>query len=269
MIVADEHTDGFEISVDEGAYLVEHLDLHGLLPEVLALYNPMTGPDLAAAWKQLQHNRLTERGILTTDGALPDVTTLMHTIAYAEETLCLRIIPLRQPNTMLRVAIATRFNRFVVASRTRDILLVQRVPAADWLTATTSVLAVLLGDTPPAPLSDLIQLTAADAARIAETPPGKATDRLVDYGLTPLDAAILNACSQPDVATEITAARRVDNLTRRTKTAISLLDTNEYGRVLAWPHLGPDRQTHLTYAPISPLRLDAALRALLATLDNR
>ena len=265
----DEHTttDGFEISVDEAAYLVEHLDLNGLLPEVLALYNPMTGPDLAPAWKNLQRTRLTERGILTAEGALPEITDLVRAIAHAHETLCIRIIPLHQPNTMLRVAIANRFDQYVVASRTRDIVLVQRVPAADWLSATTAVLAALLGDIPPAPLSDLIQLTSSQAARIADTPPGQVADQLVDHGVTPHDAAILNASSSPDVATEITAARRVDNVTRRTKTSVSLLDTDAHGRVLAWLHTGPDHQTHQTYAPMAPHRFDAALRALLATLD--
>lgn len=262
-------TDGFEISVDEGAYLVEHLDLSGRLPEVLALYVPMTGPDLAEPWEQLQRDRLTERGFLTSNGTLPEVASLVRTIAHAEETLAIRIIPLHEPNTMLRVAIATRFGQYVVASRTRHILLVQRVPAADWLTATTAVLAVNLGALEPAPLSDLIQLTAAEAARIADTTPGHATDRLIEHGLTPHDAAILNASSKPDVVTEITALRRVDDVTRRTKTAVSLLDTETYGRVLAWPHVGIDRKTHLTYAPMSNQRLDGALRALWASLDDR
>ncbi|MEY8019008.1 ESX secretion-associated protein EspG [Mycobacterium servetii] len=151
MMANDTTTDGFEISVDEGAYLVEHLDLSGRLPEVLALYNPMTGPDLAEPWKQLQRDRLTERGILTANGTLPEVTSLVRTIAHAEETLAIRIIPLHEPNTMLRVAIASRFGQYVVASRTRHIFLVQQVPAADWLTATTAVLAVNLGTIEPAP----------------------------------------------------------------------------------------------------------------------
>ena len=64
--------DGFEISVDEAAYLVEYLDLIGLLPEVLAVYNPMTSAELVDGWKAHQHQRLTERGILTSTGALED-----------------------------------------------------------------------------------------------------------------------------------------------------------------------------------------------------
>ncbi|MEY8019007.1 ESX secretion-associated protein EspG [Mycobacterium servetii] len=114
-----------------------------------------------------------------------------------------------------------------------------------------------------------MQLTAAEAARIADTAPGHATDRLIEHGLDAHDAAILNASSKPDVVTEITAMRRVDDVTRRTKTAVSLLDTENYGRVLAWPHVGVDRQTHLTYAPMSNQRLDGALRALWGSLDDR
>jgi hypothetical protein len=273
MIAADDEdattTDGFEVSVDEGAYLIEHLDLTGLLPEVLALYNPMTGPDLADTWKTLQRDRLTQRGILAHGGVLPEVATLIRTIAHADETVAIRVIPLHQPDTMLRVAIATHFDRFVTASRSRDILLVQRVPASDWVTATTAVIAAVLGATAPAPLSEPVQLTAAEAARIAAYPPGQVSDLLTDHGLTPSDAAILNAASSPDVATELTALRRVDGVTRRTKTAVSLLDTEKYGRIIAWPQYGPDHQQRLTYAPMSTQRLDSALNALLATLDSR
>ena len=39
---------GFEISVDEAAYLIDRVDLGGPLPEVLALYNPMTNPEVIA-----------------------------------------------------------------------------------------------------------------------------------------------------------------------------------------------------------------------------
>lgn len=264
----DTTTDGFEVSVDEGSYLVEHLDLSGRLPEVLALYNPMTGPDLADAWKDLQRNRLTERGIITPAGVVPEVTTMMRTIAEAEETLAIRIIPLQEPNLMLRVAIATLHDRFVAASRTRDIVLVQMVPAADWPTAATAVLDAVLGTTTPAPLSEAVQLTAGDVRRVSDQPPGQITDLLIDHGINAQDAAILNASSKPDVVTEITALRRVDAVTRRTKTAVSLLDTAKYGRVLAWPQIGPDRQTRINYAPPSPQRFAAAIRSLLATLDT-
>lgn len=269
-VSSDDYTtiDGFEISVDEAAYLVERLDLTGLLPEVLAVYNPMTGPDLAEAWKSLQDSRLTERGILTAEGVLPDVARLVETIARAEETLAIRVIPLHQPNVMLRIALATRFGRFVAASRTRDMFLVQRVPAADWVSATTAILTPMLGAAVPAPLSEPVQLAAADAARLAEASPRQVEHLLVDYGLTPHDAAILNAASSPDVVTECTALRRVDGLTRRTKTAVSLLDTEKYGRIIAWPYVGPDKQSRLTYAPMSTSRLDAALRALFASIES-
>lgn len=264
----DITTDGFEVSVDEAAYLVEHLDLSGRLPEVLALYNPMTGPDLADSWKNLQRNRLTERGIITPAGVVPEVTRMMRTVADAEETLAIRIIPLRTPDIMLRVAIATLHDRFVTVSRTRDIVLAQLVPAADWPDAATAVLDAVLGTHAPAALSGAVQLTGADVRRISDNAPGQVTDLLLDYGLSTHDAEILNASSKPDVVTEITALRRVDGVTRRTKTAVSLLDTDKYGRVIAWPHVGPDHRTHITYAPPSPNRLASAIRALLASLDT-
>lgn len=264
----DITTDGFEVSVDEAAYLVEHLDLSGRLPEVLALYNPMTGPDLADSWKNLQRSRLTERGIITPAGVVPEITRMMRTIADAEETLAIRIIPLQTPDIMLRVAISTLHDRFVAASRTRDIVLVQVVPAADWPDAATAVLDAVLGSVSPAALSDAVQLTAADVRRVSDNAPGQVTDLLVDYGLSAHDAAILNASSKPDVVTEIAALRRVDGITRRTKTAVSLLDTDKYGRVIAWPHIGPDHRTHITYAPPSAARLAAAIRSLLSSLDT-
>lgn len=265
---SDEYTtiDGFEISVDEAAYLVERLDLAGLLPEVLALYNPMTGPDLAGQWKALQDSRLTDRGILTAHGVLSDVARLVETIAYSEETLAIRVIPLHQPNVMLRIALGTRFGRYVAASRTRDMFLAQRVPAADWVTAATAVLTAVLGTPAPAPLSEQVQLTTADAARLIEASPSQVEQLLLEYGLTAHDAAILNAASSPDVVTEFTALRRVDGITRRTKTAVSLLDTEKYGRVVAWSYVGPDKQSRLTYAPMSTSRLETALRALFDSL---
>ncbi len=262
-------TDGFEISIDEGAYLIEHLDLSGRLPEVLAIYNPMTGPDLADKFRGIQRDRLIARGIITANGVLPEVADLVRTLAHADQTLAIRVVPLNQPNVMLRMAIASRFDRFVVASRTRDILLVQRLPVADWTAAAIAELDVVLGPAAPAPLTDLVQLTAVEADRIASSTPGQATDSLIDHGINRHDAEILNACSRPDVATELTALRRVNGVTRRTKTAVSLLDTEKYGRVLAWPYIGPDRQTHLTYAPMSADRLGAALHALFSSIEDR
>ncbi|QSN49812.1 ESX secretion-associated protein EspG [Mycobacteroides abscessus] len=267
---ADDTTvNGFEVSVDEATYLVEHLRLHGLIPEVLALYNPMTWPDLTQAWKDLQHNRLTnERRILTGDGVRPEVADMVRTIAHADQTLAIRVIPLREPNVMLRTAIATRYDRFVVASRTRDIVLVQRVPASDWITATSAVLNTILGPTPPASMSEPVHLTATEAAAVSAAEPGQSTDHFLEYGVSAHNATILNACSSPDVVTELTALRRVDGITRRTKTAVTLLDT-VHGRVLAWPHIGIDGRTQLTYAPMSLDRLDTALTALFATLDKQ
>lgn len=264
LCVTDNTTYGFEVSVDEAAYLVEHLDLAGRLPEVLALYNPMTGPDLAPKWKALQQQRLTERGILTHTGVLPEITHLIRTLAQADETLAIRVIPLHQPNTMLRIAISTvrQQHRFVVAHRTRDIVLVQPVPANEWATVTNQVLETVLGDLTPAPLTQPAHLTANEVARIADTAPGTITDLLMDFGIPFHDAEILNAASHPDVATELTAARRIEGITQRTTTAVTVLDTEKYGRLIAWPYTGADYQTWFTYAAITPRRLATAIDSL-------
>jgi hypothetical protein len=261
-VIDDTSTQGFEISVDEASYLVEHLDLVGRLPDVLALYNPMTGPDLAPAWKALQHQQLTERGILTCTGTLPEITSLIRILADADETLAIRVIPLHQPDTMLRVAIATRSDRFVVAHRTRDIVLAQSVPANDWASATNQVLATVLATVDAAPLTQPAHLSASELARIADTAAGATTDLLVDFGIPVRDAEILNAASHPDVATELTAARRVDGVTRRTTTAVTILDTEQHGRLIAWPHSGADYRTRFTYAPADPQRVASAVENL-------
>jgi len=265
-MIDDTATYGFEVSVDEASYLVEHLDLGGRLPEVLALYNPMTGPDLAPIWKALQHQRLTERGILTHTGVLPEVTSLIRTLGEANETLAIRIIPLHQPDTMLRAAIATLRDRFVVAHRTRDIVLVQPVPANEWGNAASQVLGAVLGAVDPAPLTQPAYLSANEITRIINTAPGATTDLLVNLGIPARDAEILNAASHPDVATELAATRRVDGVTRRTTTAITILDTEQYGRLIAWPQTGADHQTRFTYAPADPQRLNTAINALFAQL---
>jgi EspG family len=258
---------GFEISIDEAAYLMDHLRLGGLLPDVLALYNPMAYHDLHRKWNTQQTDSLTRRGILTPTGVLPEVSSLMKNLAYADETLAVRITPLQQPNTMLRVAIANHENRFTVASRTRDVFLVQPVAAGDWATAATKVLDAQLGTAPPAPLSAPVQLSVDDIKRIAARPPATVTDMLVDLGISEADAAILNSASQPDVATELTASRRDNGTTRRGKTAVTVLDTQQ-GRIIAWPNIGPDRHLWITYAEGSPHRLGPALVLLFDQLTE-
>lgn len=270
MIAADDDSAtsyGFEISIDEAAYLVEYLDLTGLLPEVLAVFNPMTRPELAQDWKDYQHHRLTERGILTPTGALPEVATLMRTLAHAEETLAIRITPMHEEDTMLRVAIARRFDSFVVASRTRHIFLVQPVPSSEWPDAAQKVIDAQLGTAEPAPLAQTVQLTIDDVKRAAQSPPGATTDILIELGVPPGDAAILNAASKPDVYTEITAARRYNGIVRRSTTAVTILDTAR-GRVMAWPHIGPDRSTWISYAAGESHRLTTAIPSLFEQFDT-
>lgn len=269
MTAAEEPTshDGFEISVDEAAYLVEYLDLIGLLPEVLAVYNPMTSAELVDGWKAHQHQRLTERGILTSTGALPEVAEQMRTLAHSQETLAIRITPLQQADTMLRLAIATRYDRFVVASRTRDIFLVQSVPVNAWQDAVRMTLDTNLGTAEPAPLSHTLQLSVADVNKIGAASAGEVADLLTEMGIHPRDAAVLNAASTPTVATEITAARRVDGIVRRSATAVTILDTT-HGRVMAWPHIGPDRSTWISYAAGEPHRLQTAIAGLLEQFDS-
>lgn len=258
---------GFEVSVDEATYLLEYLDLIGLLPEVLAIYNPMNSADLAQSWRGHQHQRLTTRGILTQTGVLPEVTALLRTLAHAEETLAVRITPLQQKDTMLRVAIGTRFDSFVAVSRTRDIVLVQPVPASNWTEAARQVLDTQLGTAAAAPLSQTAQLPADDVKRIGNAPAGAVTDILTELGVLPSDAAVLNAASSPEVATEITAARRYDGIIRRSATAVTILDTLR-GRIMAWPHIGPDRSTWISYAAGEPHRLDTAITDLFEQLPT-
>ncbi|MFN8073589.1 MAG: ESX secretion-associated protein EspG [Mycobacterium sp.] len=258
---------GFEISVDEAAYLIDRIDLGGPLPEVLALYNPMTNPDLNQPWNALQIQRLTDRGILTPTGVLPEVATLLRDMARAEETLAIRITPLHIPDTMLRIAIARRDNHFVYIARTRDVVLAQPVPALDWPAAAAAVLNTQLGPAAPAPLAVPLQLTTDEVKRIAALPPGTVLDTLIDQGVGEADALILNAASRPTVATEITASCRVNGTTRRGTTAVSVLDT-EHGRVIAWPHTGPDQRTWITYAEGAPHRLQTGVQMLFEQLHH-
>lgn len=259
---------GFEISVDEAAYLIDRIDLGGPLPEVLALYNPMTNPDLIQPWNALQNERLTGRGILTPTGVLPEVATLLRDLARAEETLAIRITPLQIPDTMLRIAIGRRDNHFVYLARTRDLVLAQPAPALDWPAAAAAVLNTQLGSAAPAPLAVPLQLPADEVKRVAARPPGTITDTLIDKGVGEADALILNAASHPTVATEITASSRINGTTRRGQTAVSVLDT-EHGRVIAWPNTGPDQRTWITYAEGAPHRLHTAVQMLFEQLHDQ
>lgn len=258
---------GFEISVDEAAYLMDHIDLGGPLPDVLALYNPMSNPEIGRPWNALQHERLTGRGILTAAGVLPEVASLMRDLARADETLAVRITPLQVPDIMLRVAIGRHDNRFVYAARTRDLVLVQPVAAAGWPEAAAKVLHTQLGSAAPAPLSAPLQLSVDDVKRLAARPPEALTDLLIEFGLTEHDALILNAASHPEVATELTAARRYNGTTRRGKTAVTVLDTPQ-GRIIAWPHTGPDQRVWITYAEGAPHRLATAVQMLFEQLTE-
>jgi EspG family len=258
---------GFEISVDEAAYLMDHIDLGGPLPDVLGLYSPVTNPELRPYWDTMQQQHLTERGIVTPNGVRPEVTGLMRDLARADETLALRIIPRKIPDTMLRVAIGHHENRFVCAARTRDLFLAQQVAAADWPEAAAKVLRAQLGLATPAPLTAPVQLSADDVKRLASRPPEGLTDTLMDLEITEHDALILNAASRPEVATELTAARRRRGTTRRTKTAVTVLDTPQ-GRVIAWPHTGPDQRTWITYAEGAPHRLTTAVQMLFEQLAD-
>jgi hypothetical protein len=226
----------------------------------------MTRPEFAQAWRDYQHHRLTERGILIPTGTLPEVTNLMRTIAHAEELLAIRITPLREEDVMLRVAIARRFDRFVVANRTRDMFLVQPVAASEWPDAARQVIDTQLGRAEAASLTETVQLTLEDVRRIGQSPPGASTDILIDLGVAPGDAAILNVASQPDVYTEITAARRYNGIVRRSNTAATILDTPR-GRIMAWPHIGPDRGTWISYAAGDSHRLNTAIPALFEQFD--
>jgi hypothetical protein len=264
---------GFEISVDEAAYLMDRIDLGGrALPDVLALYNPYTG-DLSEPWNALQYQRLTERGILRAASVFPDVAALMRDLACAEETLAIRITPLQLPDTMLRIAIGRRDSvlhgiRFVYAARTRDLVLGQPVAALDWPAAVTTVLATQLGPATPAALTSPLQLPVDEVKQLAALPPGSITDRLIDRGVSESDAAILNAASRPTVATEITATSRTAGTTRRGRTAVSILDT-DYGRIIAWPHTAPDQRTWITYAEGAPHRLHTGVQMLLEQLYDQ
>jgi hypothetical protein len=258
---------GFEVSIDEAAYLMDHIDLGGPLPDVLGLYVAVTNPQLQPAWEMLQQQRLTERGIITPHGVLPEVAALMRDLARADETLAARITPLKIPDTMLRVAIGHRDNRFVCAARTRDLFLVQQVAAADWPEAAGNVLRAQLGVTAPAALKEPVQLASDDIKRLAGRPPGGLTEILTDMEISEHDALILNAASRPEVATELTAARRERGATRRTRTAVSVLDTPQ-GRVIAWPHTGPDQRTWVTYAEGAPHRLTTAVQMLFEQLAD-
>ena len=244
---------GFEISVDEAAYLIDRIDLGGALPDVLAIYNPYAG-DLNEPWNNLQHQRLTDRGIVNPTGVLPEVSALMRDLARAEETLAIRITPLQLPDTMLRIAIGRRDNRFVYAARTRDLVLAQPVAALDWPAAVTAVLATQLGPAAPAALTTPLQLPVDEVERLAARPPGSITDTLIDRGVSESDAAILNAASRPTVATEITA--------------VSILDT-DYGRIIAWPHTAPDQRTWITYAEGADHRLHTGIQMLLEQLYDQ
>jgi hypothetical protein len=258
---------GFEVSVDEAAYLMDRIDLGAALPDVLALYNPYTG-DLSEPWNNLQHQRLTNRGIVNPTGVLPDVAALMRDLARAEETLAIRITPLQLPDTMLRIAIGRRDNRFVYAARTRDLVLAQPVAALDWPAAVTAVLATQLGPATPAALSTPLQLPVDEVKRLAARPSGSITDTLIERGVSESDAAILNAASRPTVATEITATSRTAGTTRRGRTAVSILDT-DYGRIIAWPHTAPDQRTWITYAEGAPHRLHTGVQMLFDQLYDQ
>lgn len=258
---------GFEVSVDEAAYLMDRIDLGGALPDVLALYNPYTG-DLSEPWNALQHQRLTERGIVMDASVFPDVAALMRDLARSEETLAIRITPLQLPDTMLRIAIGRRDNRFVYAARTRDLVLAQPVAALDWPAAVTAVLATQLGPATPAALTAPLQLPVDEVKRLAARPPGSITDTLIDRGVSESDAAILNAASRPTVATEITATTRAAGTTRRGRTAVSILDT-DYGRIIAWPHTAPDQRTWITYAEGADHRLHTGIQMLLEQLYDQ
>lgn len=258
---------GFEISVDEAVYLMDHLDLGAPLPEVLALYNAMTMPEVADPWTELQRQRLTERGILTSTGVLPDVAELLRDLACAAETLSIRITPLHIPDTMLRIAIGRRDDRFVYLARTRDLVLAQPIAAPDWPAATAAVLGIQLGPATPAPLSTPAQLSIDDVRRLAARPPAAVTGTLMDFGIPDRDAKILNAASHPTVATEITASSRRGATTHRGDTAVSVLDT-EHGRIIAWPTTGPDRRTWITYAEGADHRLTTAVQMLFEQLHG-
>lgn len=266
-MTAEDHYYGFEISVDEAAYLIDHIDLGGPVPDVLALYTPITSPELGPRWNTLQRERLTERGILTPTGVLPEVANILRDLARADETLAVRITPLNIPDTMLRIAIGRHDNRFVYAARTRDLVLAQPVPAGDWPEAATTVLNTQLGTAPPAPLSAPVQLSADDVNQLATHPPQTVTDLLIDYGIPEHDAQILNTASHPEVATELTAARRHNGTTRRGKTAVTVLDTPK-GRIIAWPHTGPDQRVWITYAEGAPHRLATGVQMLFEQLTE-
>lgn len=258
---------GFEISVDEAAYLIDRIDLGAPLPEVLALYNPMTNPDLSEPWNALQNQRLTDRGILSPTGVLPDVATLLRDLARAEETLSIRITPLQIPDTMLRIAIGRRENHFVYAARTRDLVLAQPVAALDWPAAAAAVLNTQLGPAAPAPLAVPLQLPTDQVKRLAARSPGSLTDTLIEYGVGEADALILNAASHPTVATEITASCRANGTTRRGQTAVSILDT-DHGRIIAWPHTALDQRVWITYAEGAPHRLQTGIEMLFEQLHG-
>lgn len=260
---------GFEISVDEAAYLIDRVRLPAPLPDVLALYSALADhPDLGGTWTDHQHQRLTERGIINPAGVLPEVAALLRSLASAEETLAIRITPLHIPDTMLRVAIGRHDDGFVYAARTRDLVLVQPVPAPTWPAAVHVVLDTQLGAAAPAPLSAPLQLPADVVKRIAARPPRSVTDTLIDHGATDADANILNAASTPTVATELTATLRSGGTTRRGQTAVSILDT-DHGRIIAWPHTGLDQRTWITYAEGSPHRLDTGVQMLFEQLREQ
>ncbi len=266
--MADELFCGFEISVDEAVYLTERIRLAAPLPEVLALHNPMGTPELATPWNSHQQDRLTERGIITGTGVMPDVADLWRDLAAAIETLSIRITPLQLPDTMLRIAIGrTRADRYVYAARTRDLVLAQPLPVADWPSAAAAVLRTQLGAATPAPLSRPAQLRLDDVARFSGRPPASVTETLIDLGVPDTDAAILNAASRPTVATELTAATRRDGHTRRSTTAATVLDTDR-GRIIGWPTTGPDQRTWITYAEGTEPRLKTAVTQLFAQLNG-
>ena len=166
---------------------------------------------------------------------------------------------------MLRIAIGRRDNHFVYLARTRDLVLAQPVAALDWPAAITAILNTQLGPAAPAPLAVPLQLPTDEVKRIAARAPGSITSALLDYGIGEADALILNAASHPAVATEITASCRINGTTYRSQTAVSVLDT-EHGRIIAWPHTGPDQRTWITYAEGAPHRLQTGVQMLFEQL---
>lgn len=232
------------------------------MPSVLALYNTIADLGRRAQWATRQHDHLVGRGMIDSTGeVLPHVAELLHHLASAEEELHARCVPLEVADTMLRVAITCRRDRFMAASRTREVFLVQPVAAADWAEAALKVFDAQLGSLPPASLSTPLQLSSSDARKLGDYAAGGLTDYLIDLGLNWRDAEILNAASEPVVATELTATRRFSGTKQMAKTSVSVLDTRR-GRIIGWPFTGPDQRTWITYAEGAPHRLATAIKSL-------